>query len=82
MVKPGNKNFHILKWKTQPLFFFLRYDTPKYLSLTTSIRQSTNQDLGNQYNTLRIAPEWHLTKNLTLKDSFTSYMNLPKIKML
>lgn len=60
--------------------FFLRYDTPKYLSLTTSIRQSTNQDLGNQYNTLRVAPEWHLTKNLTLKDSFTSYMNLPKNK--
>ncbi len=60
--------------------FFLRYDTPKYLSLTTSIRQSTNQDLGNQYNTLRVAPEWHITKNLTLKDSFTSYMNLPKNK--
>lgn len=60
--------------------FFLRYDAPKYLSLTTSIRQSTNQDLGNQYNTLRVAPEWHITKNLTLKDSFTSYMNLPKNK--
>ncbi len=60
--------------------FFLRYDAPKYMSLTTSIRQSTNQELGNQYNTLRIAPEWHLTKNLTLKDSYTSYMNLPKNK--
>lgn len=60
--------------------FFLRYDAPKYMSLTTSIRQSTNQELGNQYNTLRVAPEWHLTKNLTLKDSFTSYMNLPKNK--
>lgn len=60
--------------------FFLRYDTPRYLSLTTSIRQSTNQDIGTQYNTLRVAPEWHLTKNLTLKDSFTSYMNLPKNK--
>lgn len=60
--------------------FFLRYDAPKYLSLTTSIRQSTNQDLGNQYNTLRVAPEWHITKNLTLKDSFTNYMNLPKNK--
>lgn len=60
--------------------FFLRYDTPKYMSLTTSIRQSTNQDLGNQYNTLRVAPEWHITKNLTLKDSFTNYMNLPKNK--
>lgn len=60
--------------------FFLRYDTPKYLSLTTSIRQSTNQDIGTQYNTLRVSPEWHITKNLTLKDSFTSYMNLPKNK--
>ncbi len=60
--------------------FFLKYDAPKYMSLTTSIRQSTNQELGNQYNTLRIAPEWHITKNLTLKDSFTNYMNLPKNK--
>lgn len=60
--------------------FFLRYDTPKLFALTSSIRQSSNQDIGTQYNTLRIAPEWHITDRLTLKDSFTNYMNLPKNK--
>jgi hypothetical protein len=60
--------------------FFLRYDTPKCLSLAASIRQSANQDIGTQYNTLRLAPEWHITDKLTLKDSFSSYMNLPKNK--
>ena len=60
--------------------FFLRYDTPKLFSLTSSIRQSSNQDIGTQYNTLRVAPEWHITDRLTLKDSFTNYMNLPKNK--
>lgn len=55
--------------------FFLRYDSPKLFSLTTSVRQATNQDIGTQYNTLRIAPEWHITEKLTLKDSFTSYMD-------
>lgn len=60
--------------------FFLRYDTPEYLSLTASIRQAASQDVGTQYNILRLAPEWHITKNLTLKDSFSSYMNLPKNK--
>ncbi len=55
--------------------FFVRYDTPRLFSLTTSIRQATYQDLGTQYNTLRVAPEWHITEKLTLKDSFTSYMD-------
>ncbi len=60
--------------------FFLRYDTPRWLSITASIRQSTNQDIGTQYNTLRITPEWHITDRLTIKDSFSTYMNLPKNK--
>lgn len=60
--------------------FFLRYDTSKLFSLTSSIRQSSSQDIGTQYNTLRVAPEWHITDKLTLKDSFTNYMNLPKNK--
>ena len=60
--------------------FFLRYDTPKLFSLTSSIRQTVNQDIGTQYNVLRIIPEWHITDKLTLKDSFSSYMNLPKNK--
>jgi len=55
--------------------FFVRYDTPKRFSFTTSIRQAANQDIGTQYNTLRLVPEWHITDKLTLKDSFTSYMN-------
>lgn len=55
--------------------FFVRYDTPKMFSFTTSIRQAANQDIGTQYNTLRLTPEWHITDKLTLKDSFTSYMN-------
>lgn len=60
--------------------FFVRYDAPKYMAVTGSIRQSSSQDVGTQYNTLRLAPEWHITDKLTLKDSFSSYMNLPKNK--
>jgi len=60
--------------------FFIRYDFPKWFSISSSIRQSVNQDIGNQYNILRIIPEWHITDKLTLKDSFSSYMNLPKNK--
>ena len=55
--------------------FFLRYDTPKLFSLTTSIRQGTLSDIGRHYNTFRMAPEWHITEKLTLKDAFTSYMD-------
>ena len=58
--------------------FFLKYDTPRWMTFGASIRQSANQDIGTQYNSLRISPELHLTKHLTLKDSFTTYMNLPK----
>ena len=60
--------------------FFLKYDTPRWMTWGASIRQSANQDIGTQYNSLRLSPELHLTKNLTLKDSFTTYMNLPKNK--
>ena len=60
--------------------FFLRYDTPRWLSFSASIRQSANQEIGTQYNTLRLTPELHITKRLTLKDSYTTYMNLPKNK--
>ena len=60
--------------------FFLRYDTPRLFSFTTSIRQATMQDMGTQYNIFRMAPEWHITDKLTLKDSFTSYMGRPMNK--
>lgn len=60
--------------------FFIRYDTLRYFSLAASIRQASSQDIGTQYNILRISPELHLTKRLTIRDSFSSYMNLPKNK--
>ena len=60
--------------------FFLRYDSPKLFSITTSFRQSQSQDVGSQYNTIRIAPEWHITDKLTLKDSYTEYVTFPKKK--
>ena len=59
---------------------FIRYDTPKYFSLDTTIKQSSSQDIGNFYNTLRISPEWHITDKLTLKNAFTNYLNYPKNK--
>ena len=60
--------------------FFLKYDAPKWFSLTSAIKQASNQDIGTQYNTLRIVPEWHITDRLTLKDSFTAYMGRPMNK--
>lgn len=60
--------------------FFVRYDTPKAFSFTTSVRQASNQDIGTQYNTLRLAPEWHITDRLTLKDSFSNYLNQTRNK--
>jgi hypothetical protein len=65
----------VLAYMQNTTAFFLRYDTPKLFSFTTSVRQSANQDLGNQYNIFRVAPEWHITDRLTLKDSFSHYMD-------
>ena len=59
---------------------FLRYDAPKYFSLDTKFRQSSSQDVGSQYGTVRVTPEWHITDKLTLKNSFTNYVNAPKNK--
>lgn len=69
-----------LAYMSNTTAFFLKYDTPKYFSLTTSIRQFTNNDLGTQYNIFRMAPEWHITKKLTLKDSFSHYMDKTRNK--
>lgn len=60
--------------------FFVRYDAPKWFSFTTSVRQATNTDIGTQYNLFRVAPEWHITDKLTLKDSFTNYMAQTRYK--
>ena len=59
---------------------FLRYDSPKYFSLDTTFKQSANQDIGTQYGTVRVTPEWHITDKLTLKNTFTNYVNAPKNK--
>lgn len=59
---------------------FMRYDFPKYFSLSTTLKQNASQDIGSQYGTVRITPEWHITDKLTLKDSFTNYVDLPKNK--
>ena len=47
--------------------FFMRYDSPRWFSFTTSMRQATNQDIGTQYNLFRIAPEFHITDKLTFR---------------
>ena len=60
--------------------FFVRYDSPRWYSFTTSVRQATSQDIGTQYNLFRVAPEFHITDKLTLKDSFTNYMAQARYK--
>lgn len=60
--------------------FFLRYDSPRLFSVTSSVRQATNRDIGTQYNIFRFAPEWHITKKLTLKDTFNHYMDQTRNK--
>ncbi len=60
--------------------FFVKYDYSKHFSLMASIKQAASQDIGTQYNIFRIIPEIHITDRLTLKDSFSTYMNLPKNK--
>lgn len=60
--------------------FFIKYDYSKRFSLMASIKQAASQDIGTQYNIFRIIPEIHITDRLTLKDSFSTYMNLPKNK--
>ena len=60
--------------------FFMKYDTPKRFSFATSIRQVADQNIGKQYNMLRFSPEIHITDKLTLKDNYTSYIDLPKNK--
>lgn len=60
--------------------FFVRYDSPRWFSFTTSVRQASMHDIGTQYNLFRMAPELHITDKLTLKDSFTNYMNQTRYK--
>ena len=34
--------------------FFLKYDTPRWFSITSSMRQATYQDIGTQYNIISL----------------------------
>ena len=61
--------------------FFLRYDSPKYFSLETAFRQSANRELEDrQWGSVRIIPEWHLNDKLTIKNSFSNYIQSQKNK--
>ena len=59
---------------------FIRYNSPKFFSFETVLKQSATQDIGTQYGSVKLVPEWHITDKLTLKNSYTKYVNLPKNK--
>lgn len=61
--------------------FFLRYDSPKFFSLETAVGQSANRELeDSQWSTLKITPELHFTDKLTVKNSFSNYVQSQKNK--
>ena len=61
--------------------FFLRYDSKKRYSIETAFRQSANRELeDSQWSSVRIIPEWHITDKLTLKSTFTNYVQSQKNK--
>lgn len=61
--------------------FFLRYDPSKRYSFETAFRQSANRELeDSQWSSVRITPEWHITDKLTIKDSFSNYVQSQKNK--
>ena len=61
--------------------FFLRYDAKKYFSFETAIKQSANRELeDSQWSVLKITPEWHITDRLTVKNSFSNYIQSQKNK--
>ena len=61
--------------------FFLRYDSPKYFSFETALKQSAKRELeDNQWSSLKLTPEWHLNDKLTIKNSFSNYVQSQKNK--
>jgi len=61
--------------------FFLRYDSKRKYSLETAFRQSANRELeDSQWSSVRITPEWHITDKLTLKNTFTNFVQSQKNK--
>ena len=61
--------------------FFLRYDSPKFFSFETALKQSANRELeDSQWSSIRITPEWHLSDKLTIKSSLSNYVQSQKNK--
>jgi len=61
--------------------FFLRYDSPKFFSFETALKQSANRELeDSQWSSIRVTPEWHLSDKLTIKNSFSNYVQSQKNK--
>jgi len=59
---------------------FMRYDFFKRYSLETSFRQSANRGIEGYYTSVKITPEWRITDKLTLKNSFSNYVQSHKNK--
>jgi len=61
--------------------FFLRYDSPRFFSFETALRQSANRELeDSQWSSVSITPEWRLNDRLTIKNSFSNYVQSQKNK--
>ena len=61
--------------------FFLRYDSPKYFSFETALRESANREIEDrQWSSFRFTPEWHINDRLTVKNSFSNYVQSQKNK--
>jgi len=61
--------------------FFLKYDLNKHFSIESAFRESSNRELeDSRWTSFQLAPEWHITDKLTLKDSLTNYVQSQKNK--
>ncbi len=61
--------------------FFLRYDSPKHFSFETALRQSANRELeDSQWSSVRVTPLWRFNERLTIKNSFSNYIQSQKNK--
>jgi hypothetical protein len=60
--------------------FFVKYDFSKKYSLETAFRQSANRGIDGYYTSVRVTPEWRITDRLTIKDSFSNYVQSRKNK--
>lgn len=59
---------------------FVRYDFQNRFSFDTALKRMASHDIGTQYGTVKFAPEWRITEQLTVKNGFTNYINSPKNK--